>query len=136
MVFYIMIIYLILIIIPLMMIIFGNRFYNNPPNKINMILGYRTRRSMKNADTWEFAHEHIGKTWHLAGWITLGASILALIIVNVLSRLIDLGEGFHAFYFIAALIGAQLVVLIASIFPTESALKMNFDKNGNRIIKE
>ena len=44
------------LMIPLIMIVFGKVFLKNPPKEINLIYGYRTGRSMKNKDTWNFAH--------------------------------------------------------------------------------
>ena len=43
------------LLIPLTLICFGARFVSKPPDRINAVYGYRTRRSMKNADTWRFA---------------------------------------------------------------------------------
>lgn len=56
-------------LIPAVMIIFGNIFLNHPPGKINMAYGYRTTRSMKNQETWEFAHEYCGLIWKKLGII-------------------------------------------------------------------
>jgi len=129
-----MLMFLILLIIPLIMIVFGSLLEKKPPKRINYFIGYRTTRSIKNMDTWKFANEHAGRTWRLAGWIALGVSIIATIAVNVLSRIDKLGMDFgFALYFVAALLGAQFITLIVTIFPTESALKKTFDKNGKRI---
>ena len=125
-----MFIYIFLFLLPLIMIGFGSQFANKPPKKINMTYGYRTTRSMKNTETWAFAHEHFGKTWRLVGVILTGINVVTLILLRVL----PLKSGFEvAFYAVVALIGVQLVALIVSIFPTERALKKNFDKDGNRI---
>lgn len=42
-----------------------------PPKKINSFYGYRTAMSMKNRETWEFAHKHCGKLWSAWGCIAL-----------------------------------------------------------------
>lgn len=57
--------------VPLLMIAFGRVMYKYPPKKINGIYGYRTSVSMKNKDTWEFAHKTCGKLWWKVGWIIL-----------------------------------------------------------------
>lgn len=45
------------------MIGFGRLFQKNPPQEINSLYGYRTARSMKNRETWDFAHHYIGRLW-------------------------------------------------------------------------
>ena len=51
------------LLIPLVMVIFGAIFIKTAPKKINFLFGYRTERSMKNEDTWKFAHTYLGKLW-------------------------------------------------------------------------
>ena len=46
---------------PLLMIVIGHIMWKHSPQNINTIFGYRTKRSMKNMDTWKFAHEYCGK---------------------------------------------------------------------------
>lgn len=55
------------ILIPIIMIIAGYMMYKNPPKEINCIIGYRTRRSMKNKDSWKFAHDYGGRLWFKLG---------------------------------------------------------------------
>ena len=45
------------LLIPLTMVGFGKLFLTRAPKNINMVFGYRTVMSMKNRDTWEFAHK-------------------------------------------------------------------------------
>ena len=47
------------LLIPLTMVGFGKLFLTRAPKNINMVFGYRTVMSMKNRDTWEFAHKMI-----------------------------------------------------------------------------
>lgn len=44
------------VIIPFTMIGFGKYFCKSGPKDINMAFGYRTGMSMKNKETWVFAH--------------------------------------------------------------------------------
>jgi len=46
------------LIVPAIMIGIGRIFVSHPPKKINGIYGYRTKRSMKNNETWRFAHHY------------------------------------------------------------------------------
>lgn len=58
-------------LIPLICIAIGGailRFF--PPKKINSFYGYRTPRSMKNQENWDFAQKYAGQlmlSWGLAG---------------------------------------------------------------------
>ena len=115
--------------IPLIMLLFGKIFSNQAPGEINMAFGYRTSRSMKNRDTWEFAHKYIGKIWYLAGLILLPGSVVPMLFVIGKDEDIVGTLG-------AILCGIQLAVLIGSIFPTEHALKKTFDKYGRRRSKK
>ena len=113
------------LLLPLTMIGFGNYFYKKAPAKINWAFGYRTAMSMQNKDTWEFAHHYFGKLWRVIGGIMLVVSIIAMVFM--------LGKEEATVGVYSGIISAfQIIVLIGPIFPTEIALKKNFDKNGNR----
>lgn len=115
------------ILIPLIMIIFGSFFEKNPPKKINGIYGYRTTMSMKNSETWEFAHKYCGRLWKRIGYITIIISIILTLISFNLNENVQGGM-------IGLLVMVQTVILVVSIFPVEKELKKNFDQNGNRRI--
>lgn len=51
------------LLIPAIFIFAGRMMWKHYPKEINDILGYRTKRSMKNIDTWKFAHEYCGRLW-------------------------------------------------------------------------
>ncbi len=112
-------------LIPAVMIIFGNIFLNHPPGKINMAYGYRTTRSMKNQETWEFAHEYCGLIWKKLG-------IIIAVITGVASLAGFFLKDGETGTLSIILIHLQVVVLLGSIYPVEKALKKNFDENGNR----
>ncbi|NMB00497.1 MAG: SdpI family protein, partial [Firmicutes bacterium] len=61
-----------MLIIPSSMIGIGRLFMKRTPKKINRLFGYRTVMSMKNRDTWEFAHRHFGRVAYRTGWVVLG----------------------------------------------------------------
>ena len=111
------------LLIPFTMVGFGKYFIQNAPKEINGTFGYRTTMSMKNKDTWVFAHHYCGKVWLIIGWIMLVLSAIAMLFV------IGKDENFIG-TFGGILCGIQVVLLIGSIFPTEKALKSNFDENG------
>ena len=47
-------------LMPVLMIIFGQLFQKRPPGQINSVYGYRTKMSMLNMDTWDYAHRYFG----------------------------------------------------------------------------
>lgn len=113
------------LLIPFTMICFGRFFMKKAPKEINAVFGYRTSMSVKNKDTWEFAHKYFGKIWYVCGLIMLPATVIFLLLV------IEENEGYVGT--VGGIIcDVQLIPLIGSIFPTEIALKKNFDKNGKR----
>ena len=113
------------LLIPAVMIIAGRIMHKHCPKDINWIYGYRTARSMKNMDTWTFAHEYCGKLWWKIGWWILVPSVLVMIPFWNSSEEAVATIG-------TVVMTVQLVVLIASIFPTENALKRTFNEDGTR----
>lgn len=115
------------LLIPLTMIGFGKYFSEKAPKEINDTLGYRTSMSMKNKDTWEFAHHYFGRLWLKIGYIILIISIIVMLfLLKKDENTIGIWGG--------VLCGVQLVFLTGPIFFTEKALKKNFDKYGNKIL--
>lgn len=113
------------LLLPFTMIGFGRYFIKKAPKEINAVFGYRTSMSMKNRETWEFAHKYCGKIWYICGLIMLPITVLCLLLV--------IGKGEDYVGTVGGIVcGAQLIPLIGSIFPIEIALKKNFDKNGKR----
>lgn len=113
------------LLIPLIMIVLGKYVTKNVPKEINEFFGYRTSMSMKNKETWEFAHHYCGKLWLEIGCIMFVPSVIVMLLL--------IGKSVSVIgTFGGILCGIQLVFLIGSIFPTEIALKKNFDEYGNR----
>ncbi|WP_407314404.1 SdpI family protein [Desulfosporosinus sp. SB140] len=111
------------LLIPFTMIGFGKYFIKNAPKEINYVFGYRTSMSMKNEDTWVFAHHYCGKVWLILGSIILIPSAIAMLFV--------IGKDANTVgTFSLILCSIQLIFLVGSIFPTERALKSNFDEQG------
>ena len=108
-----------LLIGPLMILI-SYIFAKYPPKKINDLYGYRTKRSIRNQDCWNFANRHsIRLMWKI--------SLLTCVVQGIGVILLDEG---------VALLTATIVLvatLIYSVYLTEKALKNTFDKEGNRL---
>jgi len=81
--------------------------------------------SMKNKDTWDFAHKCIGKLWFYLGLLLIPITVIPMLFV--LGGTEDVAGTMGCIICVIA-----LIILIVPIFPTERALKMNFDKDGNR----
>lgn len=113
------------LIIPLLMILFGRIMLKHPPKNINGIYGYRTSMSMKNMDTWNFAHRVCGALWWRIGWVMLVLSaLIQLLFINKGVKTVGVMGGI--------LCTVQCVILILSIIPVEKALKGNFHRDGTR----
>ena len=113
------------LLFPAIMILFGKVFMRSAPKKINYIYGYRTDMSMKNRDTWEFAHKHIGKLWFRLG--------LLLIPITVIPMLLVIGNSENVVATVGLIVSfVNTVTLIVPVFSTEKALNKTFDKEGNR----
>ena len=118
--------FIVAILCPTIMIVAGLYFRKSAPKKINVFFGYRTAMSMKNRDTWEFAHKYIGNLWSVLGFTLIVPSAVPMFF------LIDKSEELiSVFSLVICFVG--MAAIIASIIPTEKALKKNFDKDGNRI---
>ena len=114
-----------MLLIPGIMIFFGNKFQNEAPKNINWAYGYRSERSMKNRDTWVFAHKNIGVLWKSWGTVLAPVSIIPMLFV--------LGKDVETIGNLCiALMVVQLAALTIPIFIVESRLKRTFDKYGRR----
>ena len=113
------------LLFPAIMILFGAVFTKTAPKKINYIFGYRTDMSMKNRETWEFAHKYFGKLWFRLG--------LLLIPITVIPMLFVIGNSENVVATVGLIVSfVNTVTLIVPIFFTEKALNRTFDKDGKR----
>ena len=117
------------LLVPLIMVLFGLYFVKKAPKNINYIFGYRTDMSMKNKDTWSFAHKYCGKLWLIIGTL--------LLLVTLVAACLLIGKAEDTVGNVSLIICMlQLIFLIIPIIPTEMALRRTFDKNGNRKERE
>ena len=114
---------LVTLIMPLMMVGFGLLFMKNPPKSINSLYGYRTRRSTKNQETWDFAHYYFGKIWYKYGLISIPVSLFPFCLV--------IGKSDDVITMTTLIVmGLQSILLVVTIILTERALKTHFDETG------
>ena len=113
------------LLIALLMLISGKLFSARAPGKINTLFGYRTTMSMKNRDTWEFAHKFMGKQLWSWGWGCVA------VVVAAMSLLRGRSEGLVQKVGIGLCI-AMVAVYIVLAVRTENALKEVFHEDGSR----
>ena len=112
------------LLIPITMIITGYWMWKHCPRNINSVSGYRTKQSMKNIDTWKFAHDYAGKLWWKAGWI--------LLIPTVLAQLPFTNSSANKVGIISiVIIVIQIFIMVLTIIPVEKALRKKFNDHGN-----
>lgn len=110
-------------LIPACMLYFGWRFQKKPPREINGGYDYRSGRSMRSQEAWDFAHAYSGRFLVRAGRITLAVSLVWMILL--LGR--EIGTvGISAL----VLTGIQMFPFLAVIPATERALKRKFGGRG------
>lgn len=111
------------LLIPLVMMVLGCYFYHHPPKQMNMVFGYRTTMSMKNQDTWQFAHRYCGKLWGRWG--------IAVLLLTLLVMLGVMGESTDTVGIVGGIVCLlQLIPMLVSISCTERALKRTFTSEG------
>lgn len=108
-------------LVPLTLLLLGLHWKTHVPKDINSFYGYRTTMSMKNKDTWEFAHKYTAKVWVWCGTVSAILSAIPLLIFKN-------SKNFEQIDII--IITVQTFLICLTIIPTEIALKKHFDKNG------
>ena len=113
------------LLIPVIMICTGAALRRGKFSTINPVSGYRTRRSMQNQQTWDYAQRECGRLWQRWGWGELIATVVLM--------LLFLGEKTESVgIFGGVLCLLQIVPLLVSIFVVEKKLQATFDENGVR----
>ena len=115
--------------LPLVMVICGMSYVKRGPKRISKVQGYRTRMSMKNRETWDFAHKHLGDLW-----FKLGVPLLAM--TSVVSLLVFRESTKNIMLWCSVILVIQIVIMVTPTYFTEKALKKNFDENGQWRSKE
>ncbi|WP_304145585.1 SdpI family protein [Mesoflavibacter zeaxanthinifaciens] len=85
-----------------------------PPKNINMLYGYRTTRSMKNQEQWDFSQKYSAKLLILCG--------VFLILTSNISLIITINNKAKLFISLALIFGSVIFLL----FKTENELKKRF----------
>ncbi len=85
-----------------------------PPKKINNIYGYRTKRSMKSQEHWDYAQNYSSAQMKKAS--------IGMISLGILGSFLDLGQNLELALGLFIIIG----LMIAGVFATEQELKRRF----------
>lgn len=114
------------LLLPLAMIVEGIVYFKGGGHeKINDTFGYRTKLSMRNQDTWDFAQKNFGKMFLITGVIILLPSAIPMLFV--IGSDVDVcgwtGGG-------VALV--QILVMLSLIPIMESAIKKKFPQLENK----
>lgn len=107
--------FFILILTGVIFVMGGLIMKKHPPKTINGFYGYRTTKSMKNQDTWDFSQPFAAKKMIQYGWQICLLSLIGLF--NIVS--------YKATIYIA--LPVIIISAILMIWETESALKKKFD---------
>lgn len=111
------------LLIPIIMIITGNSMRLGKFKTINSIVGYRTRRSMKNQQTWDYAHRECGLLWRRWG--------STMLVLTVIAMLLFMGEDTDHIGVVGSVITVlQMIPLFLSIAIVEKKLREKFDEKG------
>ena len=102
------------IIIGITLIVLGIFLYRFPPKKINGFYGYRTIRSMKSQQSWDFAQKYSAK--ELIKFSSL------LLIVSITGVLLDFSDTLS----ILIGLGMTLNIFVIVFVKSEKALKNKF----------
>lgn len=106
-----------IIIYGLPLLLIGYLYKIRPPKKINHMYGYRTKRSMKNQQVWDYANK-------------IGANaIINSGIITSISGLIPLFIDWEHAHFIP--LSVLIISLIGGIIYCEKMLNKHFDQLGN-----
>lgn len=108
-----------ILIIPIVTIVLGKTFRDNPPKEINGTRGYRSRRSMASQEAWDFANRLMGKIYFIAGLCLLPISIVVHLFFMKSSIMTMYKETIFA-------VLAQAVLVVMCSIPVERSLKERF----------
>ena len=93
---------------------------------INNASGYRTKRSMQNQDTWDFAQKYCSKIslYMFFPSLILAITIMPAMISKSIDRIGWIGLGITMI---------QMMSFIVVMISTEKVLKKTFDEKGNKV---
>lgn len=121
-----LVMFILIFLIPLTMVWMGWIFQTKSAFNKNATAGYRTSMSMKNEETWEFAHLYSGRIYYKMGLMSLLPSVVPMFFL--------FGKSMDQIGWISnGIVMIQCALLLFPVILTELALRRTFDKYGNRL---
>lgn len=119
---------LITLILPAVMEISGLIMMLHPPKTRNVLFGYRTPRSLRSQETWDFANYYGGTLYVYLGFYITAATLLTDLILKMVKA-----DGSTTATAIIVLVLLQALCFVFPLFFVETKLKSHFDSEGRRI---
>ncbi|MBQ5543102.1 MAG: SdpI family protein [Erysipelotrichales bacterium] len=66
------------VFVPAVMAGFGLKFFLKAPEEVGFPIGFNTKRSVRNEETWKYAHRTLGKIWTVLGGIMIPVTAAAM----------------------------------------------------------
>lgn len=110
--------------IPVIMITLGKYMISKGYKQVSDWVGYRTKLSKTNKDTWEFAQKYYGRLLYKPGFICL--IFVLIVMLSLLGKSTDTVAIGGA---VAETIPIAYMLII--IIPTERAIKRTFNQDGS-----
>lgn len=111
--------------IPLLLIVIGKIFEKYPSKEPNIAIGFRTKLSMMNKETWDYAQRLFPKAWISLGRIMLPLSLIILFLLYSEDK--D-----YTGNLVVILMMVQVVLMLGSILYVNLKLKAAFNSDGSR----
>lgn len=111
--------------IPLLLIVIGKIFEKYPSKEPNIAIGFRTKLSMMNKETWDYAQRLFPKVWISLGRIMLPLSLIILFLLYSEDK--D-----YTGNLVLILMLVQVVLMLCSILYVNLKLKAAFNSDGSR----
>ena len=109
-------------ICPLIFLVVGIVFWMYPPKKINEFYGYRTTRSRKSQEDWDFAQRYSAKLMTIFGLAALIVAAAAHLFRNSLC----INSDYLMLYDICITLLLPIIVVLPPIVLTELELRKRF----------
>lgn len=107
---------------PLIFLVVGAVFWMYPPKKINGFYGYRTTRSRKSQEAWDFAQKYSAKMMTVLGLVALIVAAAAHLFRNSLC----INSDDLMLYDICITLLLTIIVVLPPIVLTELQLRKRF----------
>ena len=114
--------YISTLICTLILTVVGVVFWMYPPKKINEFYGYRTTRSRKSQEAWDFAQRYSAKLMTIFGL----AALVVAAVAHWLRNCLCLNSNFLMLYDICITLLLPIIVVLPPIVLTELELRKRF----------